>query len=355
MGFVNLHDYELAAREKLPQMVYDYYAGGSLDEVTLRENRSAYEDIALRYRVMIDVSQRSLETQILGTPVNSPVLIAPTAFHQLAHPEGECATARAAKALGTVMVLSCVSNRPMEEVCREHDSIWFQLYVYRDRGLTRDLIARAEAAGAEAIMVTVDAQIWGRRERDVRNEFTLPEGLHVANALPGGYGDMPEAAGDSGLAAYVNSLFDPALSWSDIEWIKSTTRLPVLVKGLVRGDDARLAIEHGAAGIIVSNHGGRQLDTSVATIRALPEVVEAVGGEVPVMVDGGVRRGTDVIKALALGAEAVMVGRPVLWGLAVDGAAGIIDALGILNHELDITFGLCGVNSVDEITRDLLF
>jgi 4-hydroxymandelate oxidase len=242
----------------------------------------------------------------------------------------------------------------MEQVIAEYEHVWFQLYVYRDRGLTRELVARAEAAGAAAIVLTVDAQIWGRRERDVRNQFHLPQGISVANALPGGYGDMPEREGDSGLAAYVNSLFDPALSWEDIAWLKSVTSLPVLLKGIVHPDDARLAVEHGADGVMVSNHGGRQLDTACATIRALPDVVAAVEGRAPVFVDGGIRRGTDVVKALAYGASAVFVGRPVLWGLAVGGDAGIVAAIRSLQHELDVALALCGAATPAQVTADIL-
>ena len=282
------------------------------------------------------------------------MLFAPTAFHKLAHPDGERETARAAHALGTVMVLSTLSNVPMEEVCAEHDKVWFQLYVYRDRGLTRELVARAEAAGAKAIVLTVDAQMWGRRERDVRNRFHLPEGLQVANALPGGHGAVPETAAESGLAAYVAELFDLALSWGDLEALRELTSLPVVVKGLVHPEDAALAVAHGADAVVVSNHGGRQLDTSPATAEALPEVVAAVEGRIPVIVDGGIRRGTDVIKALAMGASAVLIGRPVLWGLAVGGRDGILQAVGGMLRELDEGMALCGVTSPGAITADLL-
>ena len=351
---LNLTEFEDAARERLPQMVYDYYAGGALDEITLRANRDAFDEIALRYRVLIDISARSLETEVLGRNLKTPVLFAPTAFHRLACEEGENATVRAAKTLGTLMILSSLSTVPMEEIIAQYEHVWFQLYVYRDRGLTRDLIARAEAAGAGAIVLTVDAQIWGRRERDVRNQFHLPAGITVANALPGGYGDMPEQEGDSGLATYVNSLFDPALAWDDVAWLKSVTRLPVLLKGIVHPTDARMAVEHGVDGIMVSNHGGRQLDTACATINALPEVVAAVDGKAPVFVDGGIRRGTDVVKALAYGAAGVLVGRPVLWGLAVGGSDGIVAAINSLHHELDVALALCGAARPSEVSGEIL-
>ena len=351
---LNMDDFEEAAGSVLPQMVFDYYQGGALDEITLGRNRAAWGEITLRYRVLRDVSKRSMATSVLGMDIPSPVLFAPTAFHKLAHPEGERETARAAHALGTIMTLSTLSNIPMEEVCVEHDKVWFQLYVYRDRGLTRDLVARAEAAGAKAIVLTVDAQMWGRRERDVRNRFHLPAGLQVANALPGGHGAMPETAGESGLAAYVAQLFDLELSWGDLEMLRGITPLPLVLKGLVHPDDAVLAVEHGADAVVVSNHGGRQLDTSPATAEALPAVVEAVAGRIPVLVDGGIRRGTDVIKALAMGASAVQIGRPVLWGLAVGGEPGILQAVGGLLREVDEGMALCGVTSPQDITADLL-
>jgi 4-hydroxymandelate oxidase len=216
------------------------------------------------------------------------------------------------------------------------------------------LVQRAEAAGCSALVLTVDAQIWGRRERDVRNRFQLPPGLSVKNLLPAGQEEFPQTMQDSGLAAYVASLFDQTLSWKDVEWLCSLTKLPVLLKGIVHPDDARLAVEHGAAGVIVSNHGGRQLDTAPATIEALPAIVEAVGGRIEVLIDGGIRRGTDVIKALAYGAKAVAVGRPVLWGLAYDGQRGVERVLDLLRFEVDLAMGLCGCATVGEIEQDLI-
>lgn len=351
---IHLADYEAAAAELLPQMVYDYYAGGAHDEITLQENRAAFDRIQLRYRVLRDVSSRSLTTEVLGEEVSMPVLIAPTAFHQLATEEGEVATARAATRSGTIVTLSTLSTRAIEDVGAAADGrLWFQLYVYRDREATRELVARAEAAGAKALVLTVDAQIWGVRERDVRNRFQLPEGLQMVNLVSRGKGDFPVVDG-SGLAAYVARTFDPSLSWKDLEWLCANTRLPVLIKGVVRGDDAAQALEHGVAGVVVSNHGGRQLDTSPAPISVLEEVVQAMGGRGTVLVDGGVRRGTDVVKALALGAHAVLIGRPVLWGLATGGEEGVTRVLQHLRAELDLAMALCGAASVAELTRDLV-
>src|SRR5690606_11036898 len=232
--------------------------------------------------------------------------------------------------------------------------VWFQLYVYKDRAATEALVRRAETAGCSALVLTVDAQIWGRRERDVRNRFQLPPGLSVRNLMPAGQESFPKSAEGSGLAAYVASLFDQTLSWKDVEWLCALSKLPVLLKGIVHPDDARLAVAHGAAGVIVSNHGGRQLDTAPATIDALPDIVAAVDGRIEVLIDGGIRRGTDVVKALALGAKAVAVGRPVLWGLAADGQNGVEQVLEILRFEIDLAMGLCGCASVEEIGRDLI-
>jgi len=353
---VNVADFEALAREALSREAYDYYAGGAQDEVTLRENRAAWDRLSLAYRVLVDVSRRDLTASVLGQPVAMPVLVAPTAFHRLATPEGELATARAAGAAGTVMILSTLSTSPIEAVVSAASGpVWFQLYVYRDRKATEGLVRRAEAAGCRALVLTVDAPLLGRRERDVRNRFSLPPGLSVENLLPEGYGEVPPALADSGLAAYVASFLDPALTWRDVAWLRSLTELPILVKGIVRPDDALRAAEAGAAGIVVSNHGGRQLDTAPATIDVLPEIVDALAGHaIEVLMDGGVRRGTDVLKALALGAKAVLVGRPVLWGLAAGGEAGAAKVLSFLRNELDLAMALAGAPTIADITRDLV-
>lgn len=351
---IHLSEFEEHAAESLPRMVYDYYAGGAHDEITLRENRQAFHRLTLRYRVLRDVSNRSLETEVLGSRVSLPVIIAPTAFHQLATEEGEVATARAAARTGTIMTLSTLSTRSIEDVgAAAEGRLWFQLYVYRDREATRELVARAEAAGARALVLTVDAQVWGVRERDVRNRFQLPDGLRMVNLVPSGKGNFPEVSG-SGLAAYVARTFDPSLSWADVDWLCSLTKLPVLIKGVVRGDDAAMAIDNGVAGVVASNHGGRQLDTSPAPISVLPEIVEAVAGRGTVLVDGGVRRGTDVVKAVAMGADAVLIGRPVLWGLAAGGEEGVVQVLEILRAEIDLAMALCGARTIAELTEDLV-
>ncbi len=355
-GALNLAELELCAREKLSAMAYGYYVSGALEEITLRENTAAWSRIPLHYRVLVDVSARDASTTVLGMPVSMPVLVAPTAFHRLACDDGELATARAASGAGTIMVLSSLSNTRVEEVCAAAAGpVWFQLYVYRDRGATRALVARAEAAGARAIVLTVDAPLLGRRERDVRNEFHLPDGLRVENmSAIAGHGEVALRAASSGLAAYFAEKLDPALTWKDVAWLRSITPLPVLVKGLVRPDDARRALDHGASGVVVSNHGGRQLDGSPATAAVLGPVCDAVQGRIEVLVDGGVRRGADVLRALALGAKAVLIGRPILWGLATAGEAGARAVLETFRAELDHAMALAGCPVAREATRDLL-
>jgi 4-hydroxymandelate oxidase len=352
---LNLAELEALAKARLPQMAWDYYAAGADDERCVRRNCEAFERLSLHYRALVDVAQRDLTTTVLGQELAMPIAVAPTAFHRLAHPDGELASVRGAGDAGTVFVLSTLSNTAVEEVVAAASGpVWFQLYVYRDRGATEALVRRVEAAGCKALVLTVDAPLLGRRERDVRNRFALPEGLGIENLHAAGYARLPEAMGDSGLAAYVAELLDPALTWEAIEWLRSLTSLPLLVKGIVRADDAVRAIERGAAGVVVSNHGGRQLDASPATIEVLPRVADAVAGRGEILLDGGVRRGTDVLKALALGARAVLVGRPVLWGLAAGGRAGVAAALATLRREVDLAMALCGCPSVASVTRDLV-
>jgi 4-hydroxymandelate oxidase len=307
--------------------------------------------------VLVDVSNRDLSTTVLGTPVSMPVLVAPTAFHKLACEAGELATVRATAAEGTVMCLSSLSNTRVEEVCAAGagSPVWFQLYVYRDRAATAALVARAEAAGASAIVLTVDAPVLGRRERDVRSQFHLPDGLRVENmsAVPG-HADVALRSSSSGLAAYFAERLDPSLSWKDVAWLRSITRLPVVVKGIVRPDDACRAVDSGASAVVVSNHGGRQLDGSPSTASVLGPVADAVHGRIEVLVDGGVRRGADVLRALSLGARAVLVGRPILWGLATGGEAGARGVLANFRYELDQAMTLAGCARIADVTRDLL-
>ena len=352
---VNLHEYEALAAAALPAMAWDYYRSGACDELTLARNQRAFDELRLRYRVLVDVSRRSTACRLLGRELALPVLIAPTAFHRLAHADGELATARAAAQAGTIMVLSTLSNTPVEAVVAATAAeVWFQLYVYRDRGATRALIERVRAAGCKALVLTVDAPLLGRRERDVRNRFALPPELTIANMRADGADTVSAGESGSGLAAYFAEQLDPSLTFADLEWLASIAQLPVLVKGVVRADDALRALEHGAAAVIVSNHGGRQLDGSLATIEALPAIAEQLAGRAPILLDGGIRRGTDVVKAIALGASAVLLGRPILWGLAAAGEAGVSHVLHLLQRELDLALALCGCPDLAAIDRDLI-
>ncbi|MFN2542379.1 MAG: alpha-hydroxy acid oxidase [Chthoniobacterales bacterium] len=353
-ALLNVADYARAARGKLPKEVLDYYEGGALNETTLRENTAGWERLKLFYRVLAAVGPRDMTRTVLGQPVSMPILVAPTAFHRLACDEGEIAAAKAAKIARTLFILSSLSNTAMETVFAHAASPrWFQLYFYKDREITRALVQRAEAAGAEAIVLTVDAPGLGTRERDMRNNFTLPQGLTVENLAPLGKGTFPEVQG-SGLAAYVRDNFKQDLGFDDLDWLCQCTRLPVVVKGVCRGDDARRAAEHGAKAIVVSNHGGRQLDTAPATCEVLPHVVDAAGDLCEIYVDGGIRRGSDVLKAIALGARAVLIGRPILWGLCVGGERGVAQVLNILRRELDEAMLLCGCTKLSDIGRWVL-
>jgi 4-hydroxymandelate oxidase len=347
---LNLHDYEAAARGLLSPDVFAYVAGGSDDEVTLRDARSSFERWRLLPRVMRGLREVSAATSVLGHEVAMPVLVAPTGAQCVCHGDGELATARAARAAGTVFTLSTPSTVAMEEVAKDAGPWWFQLYLFRDRGVTRELVARAKAAGASALVVTVDFPVSGRRERDERNQFTLPPGMSFVH-MP-----KPPSAPSTGsaVAAAANTIFDPTLSWEDLDWLASLSELPLVPKGILHPDDARRAVDHGARAVIVSNHGGRQLDSAVTALDALPDVVDAVAGRVEVLVDGGVRRGTDILKALALGARAVLIGRPIAWGLAVGGEEGARSVLELVRAELLRDLTLCGLGSPAEVKRSLI-
>jgi 4-hydroxymandelate oxidase len=349
---LNVADYERAARERLDVAIYDYIAGGAWDEVTLAENVAAFGRWRLRPRVLVDVDRRDLGVTILGDRLSLPIGVAPSAFHKLMHPDGELATARATGAAGAVMCLSIMATTSIEDVAAVATGpLWLQTYIFRDRELTLSLAERARAAGYRALVVTVDTPVLGRRERDPRNRFELPPGIAMANLT------LQTAAGEyaSPMVRFVSEQIDPSLTWRDLEWFVQAVRLPVFVKGVLHRDDALRAQQAGAQGVIVSNHGGRQLDRAIATLDALPDVVAALDGSgLPVIVDGGVRRGTDVVTALALGATMVLVGRPILWGLAVDGEAGALAVLELLRRELDVALALVGCARSSELDRDLL-
>jgi isopentenyl diphosphate isomerase/L-lactate dehydrogenase-like FMN-dependent dehydrogenase len=343
---LSVADYERLAEERLEPGPWAYLAGGSGDEWTLRENRAAFARWTFRPRVLCDVSEISTATTVLGRPVALPVVVAPVAYQQLYHPDGECATARGAAAAGTGMAVSTFSTRSHEDIAAAAPGLlqWCQLYVFRDRGATREHLAGAGAAGCGAVVLTVDTPRLAQRERDLRAGFEIPSDL----PLPYARATIGEAAQNP---ADQFALLDASVSWGDLEWIASEGRLPVVLKGVVTAEDARLAVEHGATAVVVSNHGGRQLDGAPATLEALPEVVEAVDGRAEVYLDGGIRRGTDVAKALALGARAVLAGRAPVFGLAAAGEDGVRHVLELLREELALTLCLLGCASPEEVTH----
>jgi len=345
--WINVADAEREGLEQLEQGPRDYFAGGAGDELTLRENVAAWGHWRLRPRVLKDVREVSASAQVLGGPVEMPVLVAPVAYQRMAHPEAERGMAAGAAAAGTVMCLSTLSTtRPAEVAAAAPDGRhWFQLYAFKDAAVTRALMDEAIDAGFEAILVTADAPPGGNRERDRRNRFTLPAELGTPSLTAA-------TGGERALSIEQTfALMNHALTWADIEGLASECSIPVFVKGLLTAEDAELALDHGAAGVVVSNHGGRQLDRSLATADALPEIAEAVAGRATLLVDGGIRRGIDVATALALGADAVLVGRPALWGLAAGGKEGVARVLGMLREELELTLGLCGCTSPADLTR----
>jgi isopentenyl diphosphate isomerase/L-lactate dehydrogenase-like FMN-dependent dehydrogenase len=336
---VNVWDYEAVAADRLEAGAYGYYAGGAGDELTLRDNVDAYRRWQLRPRVLVDVAEPSTTTTVLGREIGLPVLVAPVAYQRLAHRDGEVAMARAAASAGTVMCLSTLSTSTPEDVAATGAERWFQLYVFRDEGLTREMIERARDAGFTALVLTVDTPVLGRRERDVRTGFTIPPEMGVPSLGRGGVTPGEALA-----------LMSSSVSWRDVERFAAIAGLPVVVKGVLTGEDARLACEHGAAALVVSNHGGRQLDGVAATIDALPEVVAAVEARIEVLLDGGIRRGADVVKAIALGARAVLAGRAPLWGLAVDGETGARHVLELLRAEIELALQLVGARTPAELS-----
>lgn len=337
---ITLDDYEQRARDLLPAPHFDYYAGGSGEERTLRANRDAFDRFWLRPGMLAHPCPLEMGTSVLGSPINLPVLLAPTAYMQLAHPAGETAAVQAAGDAGILAVLSINASQSLEESgLAAGGPLWQQMYLYPDRAYSRDLIARIEAAGYRALVLTVDRPVYGRRERELRHQFTLPPEVQAANFA--GSRVAPRTA------ACVTT-------WDEVAWVRSITTLPVVLKGIMTAEDAREATRHDIAGVIVSNHGGRQLDGARASIEALPEVVAAAQGHYEVYVDGGIRRGIHVLVALALGARAVLVGRPILWGLAVNGREGVKAVLNLLREELALAMQLAGRPSLASIDRSVL-
>jgi 4-hydroxymandelate oxidase len=339
---LNLADVAAGARRRLDPVHWDFFAGGAGDERTLRANEEAFARHRIVPRVLCGTGERDLRTSVLGAELALPVLIAPTAFHRLAHPEGEVATARAAAEAGTVLVVSMAATRALEEIAATGAMLWFQVYPQPDLAFMTAVVRRAEAAGCRALVVTVDSPVFGRRERDLRHGFlALPRGLVCEN--------MRDTGG-----RVRDIVMDATVDWSRIAWLRGITELPIVLKGVLHPADARLAVEHGVDAVIVSNHGGRQLDGAVATVDALPGIVAAVDARLPVLIDGGLRRGTDVLVALALGAAAVLIGRPVIWGLAVGGTAGVRHVLDLQRAELDRALALTGAARPGDLGPDLV-
>ena len=348
---LSVWDLKAMAQERLPLAAWTNIVGASGDEITMRWNRESYDEIRLRPRVMVDPRQIDTTTTVFGQKLNVPILLAPTGGHRSTHPEGELATVRGAGQSGVTMVVSTVSSTAVEEIAAmATEPLWFQLYVLRDRPLTGDLVKRAEAAGCKVLCVTVDTATTGPRNRQDRGRL---------RGIPGGGRGMPHLQGmkrpDTIESDIFSSARDPNVTWKDVDWLRSITSMPIVLKGVLDPADAERAVEEGVEGIIVSNHGGRNLDTSQATVAALPEIVERVEGRIPILIDGGIRRGTDVLKAIALGARAVLIGRPYRYGLAAGGAPGVARAVNILKRELEMAMANTGRTSIDQIDRSVLW
>jgi L-lactate dehydrogenase (cytochrome) len=371
MTFASIEDLRQAARRRLPRAIFDFIDGGAQDEVTLRHNIEDFRRLSLLPRVLTDVASRDQSVTVLGQRYDSPLILAPTGVPGVVWPDGAMEAALAAASAGVGFCLSTMSTSSIEAIAKASPRpVWFQLYVMRDRELAKSMMQRAKAAGCSALVITVDLQMQGQRDRDVRNGLTIPPQFRLANAidfalhpawvwrlLTGPKVTLANFVGTGKgddmftIASFVNSQFDQSVTWKDIDWVRSVWDGPLALKGILNPDDARLAAEHGVNGIIVSNHGGRQLDGVPSAIAALPGVVDAVAGGAEIILDGGVRRGNDVLKALALGARACMIGRPFLYGLAADGRAGVTRALEMFRNEIDVNLALLGRAGVKELDR----
>ena len=372
----NVDDVRAVAKKRLPGGVFDYIDGAAEDEVTIARNAAAFRAVELSPRVLCDVSKVDLGTTLLGRPIPAPLALSPTGFTRIADPQGELAVARAAAQRGLIYTLSTMGTRSIEEVAAvSNGPKWFQVYMWRDRPMVADMVARAKAEGYEALMVTVDTAVFGRRERDVRRGFTLPPTIGLSTILDGirhpswtwafvrgGPITFANVSGDATrdgstavtLADYINSQFDPALSWDDVEWLRGLTDLPVVIKGVGSPADARLAADQGLPAVVLSNHGGRQLDGAPASLDLLRSTMDVVGDDIEVLIDGGIRRGSDLVVARALGARASMIGRPYLYGLGAAGERGVGHVLDQLLTGAERTLALLGVTAVDDITSDVL-
>lgn len=352
---VSLADYEIAAQTRMARMAWEYVSGGAADEMTLRWNREAYEKIRLLPRALIDVSHLDTRVNLFGHEFPFPILLAPTGYHRLLHPEGELASAKGAGAANTVMVVSTAANTAVEEIAAvAKRPLWFQLYIQNDRGFTKSLVQRAEAAGCRALVVTVDTPVPGPRNREARARFALPPGLGLPN-LKGLKTETASGGHRPQEGSIYSPITDASFTWRDLEWLRSFARVPIILKGILNPLDAEQAVKAGVAGLIVSNHGGRNLDTTPATIEALPLIADRIGNRLPILIDGGIRRGTDVLKALAYGAKAVLIGRPYLHGLGVAGAEGVTRVVNILRQEFEMAMALSGRASLRSIDRTLLW
>nr|WP_324887884.1 alpha-hydroxy acid oxidase [Polaromonas sp.] len=352
---MNLADHEALARTRLDDGAWAYFSGGAGDEITMRANRDAWDTLQLLPRVLQPLAGGHTRIELLGRTLHHPLLVAPMAHQRMAHPDGEVATAHAAASQGAGLVLSTQASVPIETVAQafgayaERGPLWLQLYLQHDRGFTRELVGRAEQAGYEALVLTVDAPVNGVRDRERRAGFKLPPGVSAVNLS----GLAPRATSPD--AHFFERLSAHSATWDDVQWLQSITRLPVILKGVMHPQDARQAAALQLAALIVSNHGGRTLDTTPATAAVLPRMAQAVAGDLPLLVDGGIRRGTDVLKAVALGASAVLIGRPCLYGLANAGALGVAHVLRLLRDELEIAMALTGCATLDQARPDLLF
>ena len=356
---ISIEDWEQKARELLPDGPFDYIVGGSGAEETLVANRSAFSKWAIVPRILRDVSQRSLRTELFGQQLKAPLFLAPVGMQAIAHPDGELATARAAAAAGVPMVVSTISAHTLEQIAETMGDAprWFQLYWSNDREVCASMAKRAEAAGYSAIVLTVDTVMLGWKRRDFRNGYSpLREGKGLANYIsdPVFCSRLSEVNPENAVEEVLRNIYHPTLNWSDIDYLRQHTSLPILVKGILHPDDAKIAVEHGVDGIIVSNHGGRQLDGAISTLDTLPAITEAVNGRIPVLLDSGIRTGSDVVKAIALGASAVLIGRPFMFGLAVAGEKGVASVLDTLINEFDVSVALSGSNSVADLNRSIL-
>ncbi|KTD62357.1 alpha-hydroxy acid oxidase [Legionella shakespearei] len=345
MNPVNVSDFRVLAKQTLSKSIFEFIDGGACDEITKENNRAALDSISLRPLCLRDVSKIDTTVTLLGSKHASPIMIAPTAFHQLVNQDGEISTAKAAKLCNCSMVVSCMSNRSFEEIAEQslHHQLWAQLYIFKKRALTETLIRRAEEAGFKAIVLTVGVPRSGKRERDLRNQFSLQLPLTTAN--------FKSTVNDKVIYDFTAEELDPSLTWHDIEWLKTKTQLPIVLKGILNPLDVEEACRLEVSGIVVSNHGGRQLDTAEAAIKVLPDLVKVAAGRTTVLIDGAIQRGTDILKAIALGADAILIGRPVLWALAVNGTEGVLSMLTVLKDEFEMAMKLTGCRTVQEIKK----